>query len=72
MHEYLEILEDVVEELGSGDEIAYIRTMLEQGTGADRQLKVFHETGDLKEVVKYIIEETESGVVQPEAQTSHA
>jgi len=72
MHEFLDIIADVVEELGSREEIAYIRTMLEQGTGADRQLKVFHETGDLKEVVKYIIEETETGVFQPEARTSIA
>jgi carboxylate-amine ligase len=72
MYEFLEIIDDVVEELGSREEIDYIRTMLEQGTGADRQLKVFHETGDLKEVVKYIIEETETGVFQPEAQTSIA
>jgi carboxylate-amine ligase len=62
MYEYLEIIDDVVGELGSRREIDYIRTMLEQGTGADRQLKVFHETQDLKEVVKYIIGETEMGL----------
>jgi carboxylate-amine ligase len=36
--------------------------MLERGTGADRQLKVFRETGDLKQVVDYIMEETEVGL----------
>ena len=34
------------------------------GTGADRQLRVFHETGDLKKVVDYIIEETEVGLAE--------
>jgi carboxylate-amine ligase len=36
--------------------------MLEMGTGADRQLKVFEETGDLKKVVDYIVAETRVGV----------
>jgi carboxylate-amine ligase len=72
MLEFLDILDDVVEELGSREEIGYIRTMLEQGTGADRQLKVFHETNDLKEVVRYIIKETEAGVVPAEQQVFHA
>jgi carboxylate-amine ligase len=34
------------------------------GAGADRQLRVFEETGDLKKVVDYIIEETEVGVAE--------
>jgi len=32
------------------------------GSGADRQLKVFHETNDLKKVVDYIVDETKVGV----------
>jgi carboxylate-amine ligase len=32
--------------------------MLHQGTGADRQLKVFEETGSLESVVDYITEQT--------------
>jgi carboxylate-amine ligase len=68
MLEYLEIIDDVVEELGSRKEIEYIRTILENGTGADRQLRAYHETGDLKEVVKYIIQETEAGVVTEDYQ----
>jgi carboxylate-amine ligase len=35
------------------------------GTGADRQLKVFQETGDLKKVVDYIVEETRVGIFDP-------
>ena len=36
--------------------------MLEHGTGADRQLAVFDETGDLKKVVEYMVEETQAGL----------
>lgn len=60
--EYLHFIDDVVDELGSREEIAYIYKMLRNGTGADRQLKVWRETGDLKAVVDYIISETEAGV----------
>jgi carboxylate-amine ligase len=64
--EYLEFVDDVVDELDSRDEIEYIHTMLEQGTGADRQLRVYNESGDLKKVVDYIIEETEVGLAEME------
>jgi carboxylate-amine ligase len=62
MLEYLELVDPVVDELGSREEINYIHQMLEMGTGADRQLKVFEETGDLKKVVDYIVAETQVGV----------
>jgi carboxylate-amine ligase len=64
--EYLEFVDDVVDELDSREEIEYIHTMLEQGTGADRQLRVYNESGDLKKVVDYIIEETEVGLAEME------
>jgi carboxylate-amine ligase len=62
MLEYLNLIDPVVDELGSREEINYIHQMLEMGTGADRQLKVFEETGDLKKVVDYIVAETRVGV----------
>jgi glutamate---cysteine ligase / carboxylate-amine ligase len=63
--EYLEFVDDVVDELGSRKEIDYIHTILANGTGADRQLKVFRETGDLTKVVDYMIAETAVGVADP-------
>jgi carboxylate-amine ligase len=73
IYEYLHFIDDVVDELGSRNEINYIHKMLEQGTGADRQLRVFRETGDLIKVVDYIISETGVGVPHPaESQTSTA
>jgi glutamate---cysteine ligase / carboxylate-amine ligase len=65
MLEYLHLIDDVVDELGSRDDIDYIHEMLKMGSGADRQLKVFRETNDLKKVVDYIVEETRVGVFDP-------
>ena len=65
MLEYLDMVDDVVDELGSRQNISYIHQMLKMGTGADRQLKVFEETGDLKKVVDYMVAETRVGVFEP-------
>ena len=62
IREYLEFVDDVLDELDSREEVAYIETMLERGTGADRQLKVFEETGDLRKVVAYMVEQTQAGL----------
>jgi glutamate---cysteine ligase / carboxylate-amine ligase len=62
IYEYLTFIEDVVDELGSRQHINYIHRILEMGTGADRQLRVYRETGDLKKVVDYMIEETRTGL----------
>jgi carboxylate-amine ligase len=64
--EYLDFVDDVVDELDSREELDYVHTMLETGSGADRQLRVYRETGDLKKVVDYIIEETEAGLAEDE------
>jgi glutamate---cysteine ligase / carboxylate-amine ligase len=72
MEEYFEIIDDVVDELGSRKEINYIREILKNGTGADRQLRVWRETGDMKKVVDYIIEETEAGLFNTSERRSAA
>src|SRR2546422_470351 len=64
VHEYLEFIDDVVDQLDSREEINYIYKILEMGSGADRQLRVFEETGDLKKVVDYMIAETEAGLTE--------
>jgi carboxylate-amine ligase len=61
--EMLEFVDDVVDDLGSRQEVERVNWILENGTGADRQLRVFHETeGDLKKVVDYICDETSHGL----------
>ena len=63
LEEYLQIIDPVVDELDSRWAIEGIRKIIETGTGADRQLKVFEETkGDLKAVVDYMAGETAAGL----------
>src|SRR5436853_6555161 len=56
--ELLDFVDDVVDELGSRKELEYVYKIMEQGTSADRQLKVFDATGDLNAVVDHLISET--------------
>lgn len=58
MLELLDFVDDVVDDLGSRNEIEHIKTMLENGTGADRQLAVYEASNDLVKVVDYITEQT--------------
>jgi carboxylate-amine ligase len=63
--ELLEFVDDVVDELGSRNEVEYVHTILREGTSADRQLAVFERTGDLKAVVEHLTDETLLGVSVP-------
>lgn len=61
-NELLELVDDVLDPLGARKEVEYVKTILAEGTSADRQLKVFHESGgDPKAVVDYLIEDTRRG-----------
>lgn len=62
IHELLEFVDDVLDDLGSRKEVEHIHTILERGTSADEQLQVFHETNDLKAVVDRLIERTMENV----------
>jgi carboxylate-amine ligase len=62
LDELLEFVDDVVDELGSRNEVYYAREIMRRRVGADRQLKVYEETKDLRAVVDYIIAETEHGI----------
>ena len=64
IHELLEFVDDVVDELDSREELNYINTILEMGTGADRQLDVWEQSSDLKNIVDFIIEETHIGLTE--------
>lgn len=54
IYELLDFVDDVVDQLGSRHYINAISRMMENGTGADRQLEVFEETKNLVSVVDYI------------------
>ncbi len=61
IHELLEFVDDVVDDLGSRNALKHVETILAEGTGADRQLAVFEQTRSLPAVVDYIIDQTVKG-----------
>jgi glutamate---cysteine ligase / carboxylate-amine ligase len=69
--ELLEFVDDVVDDLGSRSAVDYVNTILREGTSAERQMRVYQETGDLKAVVQSIVAETRAGVTQPQASSAH-
>jgi carboxylate-amine ligase len=62
IQELLDFVDDVVDELGSREELKYVNKILEMGTGADRQLAIWEQSYDTKSVVDYIIDETHYGL----------
>ena len=54
IYELLDFVDDVVDHLGSRERLGIVHKILEQGTGADRQLKVYEEKKNLIEVTDYI------------------
>ena len=62
--ELLEFVDDVAGDLGSKWTLEPIHRILREGTSAERQLRVYKETGDLKAVVRHIVAETRAGVSQ--------
>lgn len=69
MEELLEFLDDVLDELGSREEVEYLRTILREGTSADRQIRVYNEHGGdgnrkeaLMAVVDSLVSETREGL----------
>ncbi len=62
IEELLQFVDEVVDDLGTRNEMNYIREMLQRGSGADRQLAIWEQSNDLQTVVDYIIEETHHGL----------
>lgn len=54
IYELLDFVDDVVDQLGSRHAINLVHKILEQGTGADRQLEVYSHRQNLTDVVDYI------------------
>ncbi len=54
IYELLDFVDDVLDHLGSRHAVNNIGHILEHGTGADRQLKVYEETGSMISVMDYI------------------
>lgn len=64
VRELLDFVDPVLDELNSRKEVEHIHTILERGTSADEQLRVYKETNDLKAVVDRLIELTAENVPQ--------
>ena len=65
--ELLDFVDDVVDDLGSRREMNYLRKLLEdpRGTGADRQVAVYQETGSIDAVIQFLIQQTMEGIPYP-------
>ncbi len=59
--ELLELIDDVVDDLGSRQDVEYLHQILANGSSADRQLATFAETQDLKAVVDQLVRESQEG-----------
>lgn len=62
--ELLDFVDDIVDDLGSRSEIDHLRGVLEgqQGTGADQQIAVYRETGNIDDVVQFLMRQTMKGI----------
>jgi carboxylate-amine ligase len=69
LNELLEFISTEVDELGSKNEMAHVERIMREGTGADRQLRAWEQTKDMKVVVDQIVAETYEGL---NAEVRHA
>ncbi|HEX7733364.1 MAG TPA: glutamate-cysteine ligase family protein, partial [Ktedonobacteraceae bacterium] len=67
--ELLDLVDDVLDDLGCRREILYLRTLLSSpsGTGADRQVSLYRQTGNLDAITRYLIQQTMRGITPPVA-----
>jgi carboxylate-amine ligase len=66
LYETLDFVDDVLDDLDSRREINYLRSLLEdpRGTGADRQIAVYQETGSTLAVTHFLIQQTMQGLTR--------
>ena len=57
IYELLDFVDDTLNDLGSRDTLSTIGELFKAGTGADRQLAVYHKNNSFIEVVDYIHEQ---------------
>jgi carboxylate-amine ligase len=62
--ELLDFVDDVVDDLGSRREMNYLRKLLAdpRGTGADRQVAVYQETGSIDALIQFLMQQTMQGI----------
>ena len=64
LHELLDFVDEVVDDLGTRREMDHLRSLLSdpRGTGADRQIAVYKETSSLQAVAHFLIRQTREGI----------
>src|SRR5215213_544388 len=62
LYELLDFVDDVVDHLGSRHRLDFIHKIIEEGTGADKQLAVFEEDKSLESVTRFIQSQYLSGI----------
>lgn len=62
IYELLDFIDDVTGPLGIRNAVSNVHRMLENGTGADRQLKVYEQTNSLPAVVDYVRDQFLAGL----------
>src|SRR6266699_1091033 len=62
--ELLDFVDEVTDDLGSRHEIDYLRRLLEdpRGTGADRQIALYEQTGSMDDVIQLLMQQTMQGI----------
>ena len=65
--ELLDLVDDVLDDLGCRRDILYLRALLSSphGTGADRQIKLYESTHSLSSVTRYLMQQTMRGIMVP-------
>ena len=64
--ELVEFVDDVLDELGTRSEVEQVFKIVERGTSAAQQIKIFEETGDARDVVDWLIDETMNECALPD------
>ncbi len=69
IHNLLDMVDEVADDLGTGSDLQYIRSLVDdpRGTGADRQIALYKETGNMHAVTQYLMEQTLAGIAVEEA-----
>lgn len=64
LRELLDFVDEVVDDLGSRDEMNYLRALLDnpRGTGADRQIAMYQQSGNIHSVIQFLMEQTMQGI----------
>jgi len=72
--ELLAFVDDVLDDLGSRPEIDYLRGLLDDphGTGADRQIAIYQQTGSVDAVIEFLVQETLKGIASDSTRQSLA